>query len=201
MWVCVFEYVLLDAVLKVLTSNSISGMEGSGIGARNCCDKQWLMSVDDMENSNSSVLKQCTVMLKNNYHVKRENLLNSRKDNIAGSSRRIKWLQIFLDIAVYFRVPLRSDSIDILCIALFGGSYNSILSCFLCIHSSVMGKEQYWAVKVNSVLLCGGNYIWYQRVLFVTVYVFTFLNKFWLPGMYAIHWTHKTAVIFKIMQL
>lgn len=36
-------------------------MVGPGVGARNCCDKQLLMSVDDRENCNPCVLKPCSV--------------------------------------------------------------------------------------------------------------------------------------------
>lgn len=56
---------LLDAILKVLNGNSMSEMVGPGVGARNCCDKQLPMSVDDRDNYNPSVLKPCSVSEEN----------------------------------------------------------------------------------------------------------------------------------------
>lgn len=41
---------LLDEILKVLNGSSTSGIVGPGVGARNCCEEQLPMSVDDREN-------------------------------------------------------------------------------------------------------------------------------------------------------
>lgn len=61
---------LLDAILKVLNVNSTSETVGPGVGARNCCDKQLPISVDDKENCNPSVLKPCSVSEENLCQVK-----------------------------------------------------------------------------------------------------------------------------------
>lgn len=52
---------LLDEILKVLNGSSTSGMVGPSVGARNCCEEQLPMSVDDRENCNPSVLKPGSV--------------------------------------------------------------------------------------------------------------------------------------------
>lgn len=61
---------LLDAILKVLNGDSMSEMVGPGVGARNSCDKELPMLVDDRENCTPSVLKLCSVSEENLCQVK-----------------------------------------------------------------------------------------------------------------------------------
>lgn len=68
----------LDAVLKVLNGNSMSGMVGPGVGARRY-DKQLLMSVDDREGCHPSALKPYSVSGENLCQVKL--LVNTKEDN------------------------------------------------------------------------------------------------------------------------
>lgn len=58
---CYYQCMLLDAILEVWNGSSTSEVVGSGVGARICCDKQLLMSVDDKENCNPSALKPCSI--------------------------------------------------------------------------------------------------------------------------------------------
>lgn len=67
---CWYQHELLDAILKVLNGLNVSEMVGLGIGARNCCDKQLLMSVDDRKNSNPCFGKPFSVSEENVCQVK-----------------------------------------------------------------------------------------------------------------------------------
>lgn len=57
---CWYQHAFLDAILKVLNGLNVSEVVGPSMGARSCCDKQLLMSVDDRENI-THVLGSCGV--------------------------------------------------------------------------------------------------------------------------------------------
>lgn len=67
---CWYQHALMDSILKVLNGFNVLEMVGPSMGARNCCDKQLLMSVDDRDNCNPCFGKLSSVPEENVCQIK-----------------------------------------------------------------------------------------------------------------------------------
>lgn len=84
-----YQHALLEAILKIFNSLRVSEMVGPGMGARNYCKKQLLMSVGDRENYNPCFGKLCSVL--------EENVCQVKIPVKPGRIQKNDWLQIFRD--------------------------------------------------------------------------------------------------------